>query len=288
MPVNVVGVIGAGVMGQGVAQTLAQHGHDVILVDDQKEVLKIAREEIFNHIRLYALLGPGAKVQAPKEVLQHIHFCSDLHELESVSFVIENVPERWERKKAVFEPLDKICPENCIFASNSSCLPITQIASVTLRPDRIIGMHFMNPVPLIKSVEVVRGFYTSSDTIETAMQLLVNIGKEGILIHDSPGFVSSRVMLLMINEAIFLLHEGVSTADDIDKIFKTCYGHKMGPLETADLIGLDTLLDSIQVLYDYFQDTKYRPCPLLKKMVFANKLGRKTGSGFYNYHQDRK
>ena len=170
-----------------------------------------------------------------------------------------------------------------MFAANTSAIPITRIASLTRRPARVIGMHFMNPVPLKPVVEVIRGYYTADETVALAQGLLAGMGKEGVVVNDSPGFVSNRVLMLTINEAIFLLHEGVAAAEDVDKIFKGCFGHKMGPLETADLIGLDTILLSIEVLYESFNDSKYRPCPLLKKMVDAGLYGQKSGQGFYTY-----
>jgi 3-hydroxybutyryl-CoA dehydrogenase len=200
-----------------------------------------------------------------------------------VGFVIENVTEKWEIKQKVYVQLDAICPKPCIFAANTSAIPITRLASVTRRAPKVIGMHFMNPVPLKPMVEVIRGVHTSDETVETAKNFLAQMGKECIIVNDSPGFVSNRVLMLAINEAIYLLQEQVASAEDVDRIFKTCFGHKMGPLETADLIGLDTVLYSIKVLYESFNDSKYRPCPLLKKMVDAGLYGQKSGQGFYTY-----
>jgi len=179
--------------------------------------------------------------------------------------------------------LDNVCPDHCIFAANTSAIPITRIGSATSRPEKVIGMHLMNPVPMKKMVELIPGHHTSQETIDEAKKFLAGMDKECIIVKDSPGFVSNRVLMLTINEAIFLVHEQVADAKDVDNIFKSCFGHKMGPLETADLIGLDTILYSIEMLYESFSDSKYRPCPLLKKMVDAGLHGRKSGKGFYNY-----
>jgi len=196
---------------------------------------------------------------------------------------VENVVEKWDVKEDVYARIDAICPDRCVFAANTSAISITRIASATQRADKVVGMHFMNPVPMKKTVEVIRGYHSSDATMEIAQQFLTQMGKEGIVVNDSPGFVSNRVLMLTVNEAIFLVQDQVSSAQDIDQIFKSCFGHQMGPLETADLIGLDTILYSIEVLYESFNDSKYRPCPLLKKMVDAGLYGRKSGRGFYTY-----
>jgi len=283
MDIQVVGVVGAGVMGSGVSQNLAQTGHRVILLDVWQEILEHAKSEIKENIRLQSLFTKNEKAESPDEVLRQITFSSDYQLLSNVGFVIENVTEKWEIKKKVYVQLDAICPEQCIFAANTSAIPITRLASVTRRAPKVIGMHFMNPVPLKPMVEVIRGVHTSDETVETAKRLLAQMGKEWILVNDSPGFVSNRVLMLTINEAVYLLQEQVASVADVDRIFKTCFGHKMGPLETADLIGLDTVLYSIEVLYESFNDSKYRPCPLLKKMVDAGLYGQKSGQGFYTY-----
>jgi 3-hydroxybutyryl-CoA dehydrogenase len=184
----------------------------------------------------------------------------------------------------VYAQLDAICPERCCFATNTSAIPVTRIASVTERPSQVLGMHFMNPVPLKPMVEVIRGFHTSEETINTARHLLAQMGKDSIVVNDSPGFVSNRVLMLAINEAIYLIQEQVAQVEEVDAIFKTCLGHKMGPLETADLIGLDTILYSLEVLCESLSEAKYKPCSLLRKMVDAGLLGRKSGQGFYKHH----
>lgn len=283
MNIQVVGVVGAGVMGIGVSQNLAQTGYQVILVDISEAIIEIAEQEIKNNIRFQTFFSKEKKVGSPDEILKKITFSTNYKLLDSADFVVENVTEKWDIKKEVYAQLEAICPERTVFAANTSAIPITRIASATKRPKNVIGMHFMNPVPMKSMVEVIRGYHTSDETIEIAKSFLAQMGKECIIVNDSPGFVSNRVLMLTINEAIFLLQERVASASDVDKIFKTCFGHKMGPLETADLIGLDTILLSIEVLYESFKDSKYRPCPLLKQMVEAGLYGQKSKQGFYVY-----
>ena len=288
-----IGVIGAGVMGIGLAQNLAQTNHQVVLVDVTTSALEQAKTKIQQNVRFAKLLNakagkdapvlPASAITDPAAVLGQITFTTDYALLHDVDFVVENTVEKWEIKKEVYPKLDAICPEPCIFAANTSCLSITRIGSVTKRPDRILGMHFMNPVPMKPVVEAIRGYHTSEATIATAKAFLAGMDKECIVVNDSPGFVTNRVLMLTVNEAIFLVHEQVAPAQEIDQLFQRCFGHKMGPLETADLIGLDTILYSIEVLYESFNDSKYRPCPLLKKMVDAGLYGRKSGQGFYKY-----
>ncbi|MEH2094381.1 3-hydroxyacyl-CoA dehydrogenase family protein [Nostoc sp.] len=284
MNIQVVGVIGAGVMGSGLAQNLAQTGHQVILLDVSEKILEESKQKIKNNLRFQKMLQKYDKLDNIENILQKIKISTDYQSLESAEFVIENVTEKWEIKNRVYEKIDVICPPVTVFAANTSAIPITRIASATKRAAQVIGMHFMNPVPMKPVVETIRGYHTSEETIEIAKKLLAQMGKEAIIVNDSPGFVSNRVLMLTINEAIFLLQDQVASASDVDRIFKTCFGHKMGPLETADLIGLDTILFSIEVLYESFNDSKYRPCSLLKKMVDAGLYGCKSGKGFYNYN----
>ncbi len=278
-----VGVVGAGVMGAGVAQNLAETGHQVVLIDIDEMQLQKARSSIGTSIRMQGLFKKKSNAEKPADVLNRIIFTTDYNKLDAVEFMIENVVEKWPVKEEVYQRLDKICPQDCVFAANTSAISITRIGSATQRPDRVLGMHFMNPVPLKSMVEVIRGFHTSTDTLEKAKMLLSEMQKEGIVVNDMPGFVSNRVLMLTINEAIFVVQDEVAPAEDVDRIFKGCFGHKMGPLETGDLIGLDTILFSLDVLYESYNDDKYRPCPLLKKMVYAGLHGRKSGRGFYDY-----
>jgi 3-hydroxybutyryl-CoA dehydrogenase len=284
MNIRTVGVVGAGVMGTGVAQNLAQAGYNVILVDISDEVLAHAERTIISSLRLQRLMDRSKRQTASiEETLQHINFVTDYKLFTDVEFVIENTPEKWDIKKSVYSQIDLICPERTIFAVNTSAISITRVGSVTKRPDRVIGTHFMNPVPMKDTVEVIRGYHTSEQTIASTRELLETMGKTGIVVNDMPGFVSNRVLMLTINEAVYLVQDQVAAVEDIDTIFESCFGHKMGPLKTADLIGLDTILYSIEVLYESFNDSKYRPCPLLKKMVDAGLHGRKNGQGFYHY-----
>jgi 3-hydroxybutyryl-CoA dehydrogenase len=286
MEIRTVGVIGAGVMGTGLAQNLAETGHSVVLLDVAHAVLDRAREEIRKSYRFQAFFRKkdgGAPAEALDAVLGRIRFTTAPDDLAEIDFLIENATEKWAIKQEIYLRMDPICPPQAVFAANTSAIPITKIAGLTRRPDRVLGMHFMNPVPLKSAVEVIRGHHTSDATLDTARTLLGQMGKEAIVVNDSPGFVSNRVLMLTVNEAVFLVHEGVAPAETIDHLFKSCFGHKMGPLETADLIGLDTILFSLEVLYQELEDSKFRACPLLKKMVYAGLHGRKTGKGFYDY-----
>ena len=283
MDIRTVGVIGAGVMGSGVAQNLAQTGHQVILIDIAEDVLKKAEGQIRNSIRFQGFMRKENPVANPDELLGRIQFTTNYELLQAADFVVENVTEQWSVKQEVYAKLNSICPERCIFAANTSAVPITRIASATKRPDRVIGMHFMNPVPIKKTVETIRGYHTSEETVASAKQFLQQMGKECILVNDAPGFVANRLSHLFMNEAANLVMEHVAAPKEIDDIFKKCYGHAMGPLETADLIGLDTVVDTLQVLYEEYQDSKFRCSPLLKKMVAAGLRGRKSGQGFYKY-----
>lgn len=277
-----VGVIGAGVMGRGLAHDLAQHGYNVLLIDVNEQILADAKRAVRQNLRAQMLQQGGAK-ESSDVVLARIHPSTDVESLAVAEFVIENATEKWEIKKSIYPVIDRICPEHTVFAANTSAMSITRFGSLTNRPDKVLGMHFMNPVPMKKTVEVIRGFHTSQDTIDAATRLLAAFGKEAVVVADSPGFVSNRVLMLTVNEAVFLVHDRVASPEEVDKIFRECFGHPMGPLATADLIGLDTILYSIEVLYESFNDDKYRPCPLLRKMVDAGLHGRKNGKGFFSY-----
>lgn len=275
-----IGILGAGVIGSGVAQLFAETEHEVVLCDISEAQLERARLTIRRDIRLYSLIRSRA---ASLGSMDRVHCSTDPNSLRDCDFVIENITENAELKLESHANLDRIVGRAIPVAINTSAIPITRIASAHSRPERVVGMHFMNPPPLMPTVELIRGECTSPETIDAAQRLVTQAGRQAILVNDSPGFVTNRVMMLMVNEAIFLVSEGVAAVQDIDRLFKTCFGHKMGPLETADLIGLDTVLKSIEVIYEELNDSKYRPCALLKKMVYAGKTGRKAGRGFYEY-----
>ena len=281
-----VGVVGAGVMGTGVAQSLAEAGHRVVVVDVSQEALDRVVPEVRTGVSMSALLG-HKPARPADDIVAAIETSTDYGVLADARYVIENTTEVVEVKEEVYPKLDAVCADGTVFAVNTSAILIARLAALTKRPDKVIGMHLMNPVPLKPTVEVIRSKLTSDDTIETTLALLASMGKEGIVVNDSPGFVSNRVLMLTVNEAIAVLGDGVAPVEDIDRIFKTCFGHKMGPLETADLIGLDTILNSLVVLRDSFEDAKYEPHPLLAEKVDAGHLGRKTGRGFYEYGAGR-
>ena len=283
MKIKTVGVVGAGVMGVGVAQNLAQTGHDVVLLDVSDEILARARAEITRNVRFHGMLTGQKGGPSAAEVMERITFTTDYAPFAACDFVVENATEKEPIKREIFPVLDRVCPEHAVFAANTSCISITRIGSWTNRADRVLGMHFMNPVPMKPVVETIRGTFTSPETIDTALTLLRQMGKEGIVVNDMPGFVSNRVLMITINEAAWEVMDGVASAEDVDRIFVTCFGHKMGPLATGDLIGLDTILYSLEVLYESYNDSKFRPCPLLRRMVDAGLHGRKTGRGFFDY-----
>lgn len=285
MNVKKIGIIGAGIMGSGIAVDLLTNNMHTVLFDTSQKQLQNFQESFKNLFRSQYLYKPDLKGIKIDHVLSKLTIAEDYGAFREMDFVIESVTEDWEIKKQVWQIADEICEKQTIFISNTSAIPITKQASVTKRSDKVVGVHFMNPVPLKPFVELIKGFHTSEETIKKTQEFLHSINKKWIFVNDSPGFISNRVLMLTINEAICLVQEGVASVNDIDKTFKYCFGHKMGPLETADLIGLDTILNSLIVLFESFNDSKYRPCPLLKQLVDAGYHGKKNGKGFYQLNK---
>ena len=277
-----IGVLGAGQMGSGIAHVLAVQGIEVVLFDIADEQLTKAQSSIRKNLERQANKG-DLDASAVDGILGRILPSKSMEDLADCDMAIEAVTEKEALKLDIFRKLDAIVKKGAILASNTSSIPITRIAAVTERQDRVIGMHFMNPVPVMKLVEVIRGLATSDETFNATVELVAKLGKEMALSADYPGFIVNRVLIPMINEAAFVLYEGVASAADIDKAMKLGTNQPMGPLTLADFIGLDTCLAIMNVLYEGFKDSKYRPCPLLVKMVEAGFLGKKTGRGFYSY-----
>ena len=282
MEIKTFGVIGAGQMGNGIAQVAAMSGLNVIMNDINAEFVTKGIENITKILKRN--VDKGKMTEEDKNgVLERIQTSVDLKDMAAADFVVEAATENEPIKFQIFRDLDAICPPHVILASNTSSIPIGRIAAQTARPEKIIGMHFMNPVPVMKLVEIIRGLVTSDETLKTTWDLTLKFGKTPAESNDYPGFIANRILMPMINEAVYALYHGVGTREDIDIVMKLGMNHPMGPLTLADLIGLDTCLAIMETLYDGFKDSKYRPCPLLRKYVEAGWMGRKTGRGFYEY-----
>lgn len=283
MEIKNIAIVGAGIMGSDTALDIVSHGYNVILKDLDNNKLDIAGEQIKKSYQLVKMMTKEYSEINLDEIFSRIQFQVDYSNFANADLVIENIDEEMEAKKNVYTELTEYCKKDVIYAINTSCISITKIASFLPNPSNVIGTHFLNPVPLKKLVEVIKGYHTSNETENTINIFLKSLGKNAVIVNDFPGFVTNRLSHLFINEATLLIQDNVATALQIDTIFKDGFGHKMGPLETADLIGLDTVAKSIDVLYESYQDPKYRCSPLLRKMVDAGLLGKKSGKGFYDY-----
>lgn len=300
---RVLGILGSGVMGRGVAHAAAAAGYRVVLVDKSRDALEGARRQLRKDVRMYQLAatmgrasGAGAATSssattttatAPSadELLARIDSTTELAAICAAEMIVENITERWEDKRELHAAVDALDMAPVPVAINTSAIPMARFAALYRQPGRVVGMHFMNPVPMMPVVEVIRGAAIAPETLAAALALATALGKRGIVVNDSPGFVTNRVMMLTVNEAVLLLAEAVASAEDIDQLFQTCFGHRMGPLATADLIGLDTVMYSLEVLHRELGDARFAPAPLLRQRVAEGRLGRKSGEGFFSYRE---
>lgn len=275
-------VIGAGQMGSGIVQVAAQAGCEVVMQDIKEEYMERGIRTIAASLQRFVKKGQLSEEEMAV-IMRRVTTTTDINQAKSAQIVIEAATEQLAIKKEIFMKLDQIAPKETVLATNTSSLPVTELAAVTNRPEQVIGMHFMNPVPMMKLVEVIRALQTSDETFDGVMKFAEQLGKKPVAVQDFPGFISNRILMPMINEAVYCLYEGVAEPEAIDEIMKLGMNHPMGPLQLADFIGLDTCLYIMEVLYDGFGDSKYRPCPLLRKYVTAGWLGKKSGRGFYVY-----
>lgn len=285
MNINTILVVGAGTMGNGIVQVCAENGYNVIMHDVSEEQLENALQTIRTNVK--RKLAKGTVTEPEDTILSRISISTSLEEAEKADYIIEAATEKKEIKANIFKRLDEICRPEVILATNTSSISITEIAAATKRPDKVIGMHFMNPVPVMPLVEIISGLDTSKETLEITKNLTVKLQKTPAVANDYPGFISNRIFLAMMNEAFHCVYEGVGEPEEIDKVMTLGFNQPMGPLRLADLVGLDTLLYVLEVLWEGYRDTKYRPCPLLVKMVNSGRLGRKSGKGFYTYTTEK-
>lgn len=283
--IELVAVIGAGIMGQGIAQTIASSGIDVLIIENTVERVDVAKENLTRNMEHEISRWAMTKSEM-KSVMSRIQWSLDINEVKEADFIIEAVEENFETKQRIFSILDKVAKENTILVSNTATLSLTKIAEITKRSDRIIGMHFLNPVPKVNLVEVVKGLETSDDTVAKTKAFAEKIGKRPIEVYEYPGFVTTRVIVPYLNEAMYVLLEGIASAEDIEVAMKLGYNLQIGPLELADAIGLDELLHWMQELWNALGEPRYRPCPILRQKVRDKKFGKKSGEGFFKYNQD--